>query len=93
MKKTVLLGLMALLTISFSACTEQERTRTFGGTMEIKLEPGEKLLMATWKESDLFYLTEPMEEGYTPKRKKFRESSSWGAMESTIIFVETAAAR
>ena len=91
--KKVLLGLMALLTIGFSACTEQERTRTFGGTMEIKLEPGEKLLMATWKESDLFYLTEPMEEGYIPKRKKFRESSSWGAMESTIIFVETAAAR
>lgn len=74
--------------VSFSSCTEQERVKSFGGSMTVDLEPGEKLMMATWKESDLFYLTEPMEDDYQPKTKIFRESSSWGAIESKIIFVE-----
>lgn len=44
--------------------------------------------MATWKEVDLFYLTEPMDSNYTPKTKIFREDSSWGVMESTVVFKE-----
>ena len=44
--------------------------------------------MATWKEVDLFYLTEPMDSDYVPKTKTFREDSSWGVMESTVIFKE-----
>ena len=39
--------------------------------MTIHLKAGEKLMMATWKGEDLFYLTEPMEEGYVPKVKFF----------------------
>lgn len=57
--------------------------------MTVKLEPGEKLMMATWKSDNIFILTEPMEEGYEPKTKTFREQSSYGIMETTIIFVES----
>lgn len=89
MKKLFILIAAIAVTLGITSCTEQERTRTFGGTMEINLEPGEKLMMATWKESDLFYLTEPMEPDYQPKRKTFKESSSYGIMESKIVFVET----
>ncbi len=56
--------------------------------MTITLQPGEKLMMATWKEDNLFYLTEPMEEDYVPKTKILRESSSLGILETTIKFVE-----
>ena len=87
MKKIYLL--LSLLTIlSFSSCTEQIRTRTFGGTMIIDIPNGYKVTSATWKETDLFYFMEEMEEGYTPKDKMFVESSSYGVLESKIIFKE-----
>ena len=53
------------------------------------LPKGEKLLMVTWKETDLFYLTEPMDSNYVPKTKIFREKSSYGMLESTITFIES----
>ena len=74
--------------IGLSSCTEQIRTRTFGGTMVIDVPNGYKVTSATWKETDLFYFMEEMEEGYTPKDKMFIESSSYGVLESKIIFKE-----
>ncbi len=71
-----------------ASCTQQYRARNFGGSMTITLQPGEKLMMATWKEDNLFYLTEPMEDDYVPKTKTLRESSSLGVLETTIKFVE-----
>ena len=65
------------------------RARTLGGDMTIHLKAGEKLMMATWKGEDLFYLTEPMEEGYVPKVKFFYENSSYGVLETTVKFVES----
>lgn len=57
--------------------------------MTVKLEPGQKLMMATWKENSLFYLTEPMEESYHPKTKTFQENSSYGMLETKVIFIES----
>ena len=86
MKKYLFL-LIAL--VAMSSCTENQRARAYGGKMTIELPKGEKLVNATWKEANLFYLTEPMEEGYIPKSKKFRESSNFGVWESEITFVES----
>ena len=86
MKKYLFL-LFAL--VAMSSCTQNQMARTYGGKMTIELPKGEKLINATWKESNLFYLTEPMEEGYIPKSKKFRESSNFGVWESEITFVES----
>ena len=83
-KLLVLVGLIAIL----SSCTEQQVKKQYGGTIEIKLPAGEKLMEATWKGEDLFYLTEPMEEEYKPKAKMFREHSSWGVMETNVKFIE-----
>ena len=63
--------------------------RKYGGTMTIKLEPGQRLMEATWKDNNLFYLTEPMDSDYEPKTKTFHEDSNFGVIESTVIFVET----
>lgn len=86
MKKYVFL-LFAL--VAMCSCTQNQMARKYGGKMTIELPKGEKLINATWKEANLFYLTEPMEEGYVPKSKKFRESSNFGVWESEITFVES----
>ena len=87
MKKIYLL--LSLLTIlSFSSCTEQERARNFGGKIEIEVPAGYKVTSATWKEAELFYFMEPMEEGYVPTEKKFIESSCYGFWESEVTFKE-----
>lgn len=87
MKKIYLfLGLLTIL--SFSSCTEQERARNFGGKIEVEVPTGYKVTSATWKETELFYFLEPMEEGYVPQVKKFVESSSYGIWESEVIFKE-----
>ena len=74
--------------LSFSSCTEQERARNFGGKIEVEVPTGYKVTSATWKDSELFYFIEPMEEGYVPKEKKFVESSCYGILESEVTFKE-----
>ncbi|MFN8989145.1 MAG: hypothetical protein ACK53H_09025 [Betaproteobacteria bacterium] len=86
MKKTIAIILIAL---SFGACTENQRARNFGGTEKITLPKGERLVIAAWKQDNLWYLTEQMPEGYTPQTRTFKEKSSFGAMEGTVIFYET----
>ena len=84
--KKILFAIFVLT--GLSSCTEQIRTRTFGGTMVIDVPNGYKVTSATWKETDLFYFMEEMEDGYIPKDKMFVESSSYGVLESKIIFKE-----
>ena len=89
MKKIFMAIVLCLVcTLCLTSCTEQMRVREFGGTMTIDVHNGYKVTSATWKETDLFYFMEPMEEGYTPKEKVFIESSSYGILESKIIFKE-----
>ena len=88
-KKLLSIALVAVLLSTLFSCTENSRARQFGGTMTIDLPRGEKLLMVTWKEDNLFYLTEPMDSVYTPKTKTFKEKSSFSIMEATIIFRES----
>lgn len=88
--RKIFVSLLVLLTgIVITSCTEQVRTRRFGGSTTIVVPAGYKVTSATWKESDLFYFIEPMEEDYQPKQKKFIESSSYGILECEIIFNET----
>ena len=88
-KKLLSIALAAGLLSTLFSCTENLRARQFGGTMTVDLPKGEKLLMVTWKEDNLFYLTEPMDSVYTPKTKTFKEKSSFSIMEATIIFRES----
>lgn len=81
-----IIALAALMMMA--SCTEQQMVRSYGGKMEIKLPKGEKLMMVTWKRLDLFYLTEPMDSGYVPKKKVLRENSNFGVWESEITFIE-----
>ena len=84
MKKLIVILLMFLC---LTSC-DQSITRTMGGTTKIKLEPGEKLVEATWKGDDIWYLVEPMDSDYVPKTKTFKESSRIGVLEGKVIFYE-----
>lgn len=84
---TVVIALIAIgMMMSFSSC--QGCTRQWGGTTKIELEPGEKLVEATWKNNSIWYLVEPMESDYVPKTKVFKEQSNARMLEGQVVFVE-----
>lgn len=83
--KKILICLVALCAVS----CENYTTRKLGGTMTIDVEPGYKVTNATFKEDEIWYFIEPMDNSYTPKQKKLVEKSKYGALEGTIIFNET----
>lgn len=87
MKKIILT--LVFIAIIITSCTEQTRARHYGGDAIIRLQPGEKLIEATYKDDDIWYLVEPMEDDYIPKTKIFKESSSLGILEGTVTFIET----
>ena len=76
MKKKILILIVLLL---FAGCTQNERTRVFGGTQNMTLNQGEKLINATWKDTDLWLLVE-LPDG----SKEFREYSTYGMMNGKI---------
>ena len=90
MKKYILALMFSVICLLGTvSCTKQQMARNFGGTVTIKVEPGQRVVMATWKNDDLFYMLEPMPEDYTPTNKRLIESSSFGVLESVIIFEES----
>ena len=83
------LFIIAIVAITLVSCTENERARTFGGTEEITLEKGERLVNATWKGkdgSDLWILTK--KDTTAPTTYYFKEKSSYGMMEGQVIINE-----
>jgi hypothetical protein len=90
--KSKLIRFSVIIVVLFSiawGCTDNQMARTYGGKETISLPAGQKLVMATWKEAELWYVTEPMPEGYVPTTKTFREKSQYGVMEGEVIFVES----
>ncbi len=83
MKKLIILSLVLF------SCTENTRAKRWGGSQTIELPPNVKLMEVTWKEGNMWYLTEPMDSSYIPKTKIFQEKSGFGVMEGNVTFVET----
>ena len=78
MKKT-LITLLAIITLS--SCTENQRARNFGGTEEVSLKPNEIVLNVTWKQDQMWICTKDT----LTKTVYFREKSSWGMLEGTVV--------
>jgi len=86
MKKVIL----SILAISLLAsCTENSRVKNFGGEGTINLPKGRKLVNVTWKETEVWYLTRPMDSTDVAQTYQFQEESSWGVMEGTYNIVES----
>jgi len=80
-----LLIALALLAVG---CTQNQRARSFGGTAKITLPCNVKLVTATWKQDQLWYLTRPMETGEKAGTYQFHEESSYGLIQGDVIFTE-----
>jgi len=85
MKKYIIL-LLAIITIT--SCTENSRAKGWGGTAEVVLPKGKKLVTATWKENSLWYLTRDMTKDDVAETYEFHEESSLGVMEGTYKIIE-----
>jgi hypothetical protein len=74
--------------VGLSSCTAQERARNWGGSATVDLPAGRKLVLVTWKEDSIWYLTKPMKETDVAETYEFTESSSWGMQEGKVIIKE-----
>ena len=77
MKKYIL-----FLPILFVSCTDNARSRSWGGKETVTLRENEVLVNATWKETNLWLLTKDT----TTNEMFFREKSSYGLLEGEIQF-------
>jgi hypothetical protein len=78
MKKLMMI-LVAMVVMS--SCTENVRARHFGGTETLALKPNEKVLNVTWKDNEMWVCTQDT----ITRVVYFREKSSWGVVEGTVI--------
>lgn len=79
--------LIAASLLSLLTGCENVIARQYGGHLDINLPACHRLVNATWKESDLWYLTEPMGSAI-PRNTTFREKSTFGQLEGSITFRE-----
>lgn len=87
-KKLAALLSTLVLSLLLCACTEQNVTREFGGSMELELPANQKLEEITWKNDTLWYLMRPMREDEEAETHVFQASSSWGVFEGTVTVIE-----
>jgi hypothetical protein len=83
--KRILSMLMMMLVVAMlftvSACTQNQRAKAWGGTMEVTVPPGEVFVNSTWKDADLWIITQNSATGIY----YMHEVSTWGIMEGTVI--------
>jgi len=87
LKTTLLAALFAVL--SLTACTQNSRAKGWGGTATVDLPANAKLVTATWKDSQLWYLTRPMRKDEVAETLTLTEESSYGVLEGEVIFKES----
>lgn len=87
MRFAITISIGALIAVLWSG---NFRARNWGGTQEVVLSPGRKLVNATWKGSDVWYLTREAREGEASERWRFSESSTYGLFNGEVVFVELA---
>lgn len=85
--KTLILTALAISLLA--SCTENSRVKNWGGEGTINLPKGQKLVNVTWKESQIWYLTRPMDSAEVAETYSFHEESSYGVIEGTYTIVES----
>lgn len=88
MKRFIRFIIVIIILCAVCSC-DNYMAKHMGGTLKIKVEPGYKVTEATWKDGELWYFTEPMNDDYIPVTKKFVEHSEYGILEGTVEFIES----
>lgn len=71
------------------ACTDNARSKSFGGTMEIRVPCDQVVFDVTWKEVNFWYATQPATPGWEPQTKTFVEHSHFGLAEGEVKLIES----
>jgi len=79
---------MTLILFTLLACTDNQRTKAFGGEMTVQIPCDQTVFDVTWKGEDLWYATQPAGQGWQPQKKVFTEYSSYGLVEGRVILQE-----
>lgn len=88
MKNKTLL-ILSIVALSICSCTQNQRAKKYGGTATVDLPVNQKLVNATWKDDQLWYLYRPMNSDEIPQSYTFKEESSYGIIEGEVIFKES----
>jgi len=91
MKKSKTLALFVvviIITLLLFGCTENKRAKTFGGTSTIDLPKDTKLITVTWKGEQIWYLTRERRVNEPIESYRFKEESSYGFIQGTVILKE-----
>lgn len=88
-KKKIIGGIVLLAVMGFSLTGCKSIARSYGGTITIDVPKGQKVIEATWKDNDVWYLTRPMREDEKPEIFTFQEDSNLGIIEGKVIFKES----
>ncbi len=86
----LILGLVPV--VGFAAmvgCTDNQRTKAFGGSMSVQVPCDQQVFDVTWKGEDLWYATQPAPSGWTPQTKRFTEYSSYGMIQGEVTLTES----
>ncbi len=84
-----ILGGLLISILSLSACTDDERVKSYGGTKKIYLDMNQKLTFVTFKGNDLWILSRPMLPTDSVVMHTFKEDSKFGILTGTILIYET----
>ena len=80
---------MIAILLSLLACTDNQRAKVIGGTMEIRVPCDQVVFDVTWKGENLWYATQPAGQGWKPEKKVFTEYSSYGLVEGRAVLIES----
>lgn len=62
--------------------------KQFGGKTTIELKEGEKFINATWKDNNIWIITEKNKENTKQKEYKMKEYSNFGVLEGEVTIKE-----
>jgi hypothetical protein len=86
--KKITLMLFVGIALFATGCTQNERAKTWGGTMTIHAPEGQTVQNMTWKESQLWVQYRPRKADEKPLTITFKEYSRFGLVEGTVIVIE-----
>lgn len=92
-RRMMVTGMIVGMFLAVVGCTEQDRAKSFGGSTTVELPEGKKLVMVTWKESQIWFLTRDMREGDLVETYNFAEKSAWGILEGSVTIKEHPSSR
>ena len=81
-------GVVLFVIVAVTACTKNEMAKNYGGAVTYDLKPGQKFVNATWKDDNLWIITEARTDSVPPRTYVMTEKSSYGVWCGTVTIVE-----